>query len=52
MKELDAHSVDVVVTSPPYNIGTNYNIYRDAKTDEDICDWCEEWRLLLRDFSA
>ena len=47
MKQLDAHSVDVVVTSPPYNIGTNYNTYRDAKTDEEYLDWCEEWGVAI-----
>src|SRR4051812_40707466 len=43
MKQLDDRSVDVVVTSPPYNLGVNYNTYRDAKTDEEYLDWCEEW---------
>ena len=56
MKQLDAHSVDVVVTSPPYNLGINYNTYRDAKTDEEYLDWCEEWgvaiaRILAQDGS-
>jgi site-specific DNA-methyltransferase (adenine-specific) len=43
MKQLDAHSVDVVVTSPPYNLGINYSTYRDSKTDDEYMDWCEEW---------
>lgn len=43
MKQLDAHSVDVVVTSPPYNLGINYSTYRDSKTDDEYLDWCEEW---------
>lgn len=56
MKQLDAHSVDVVVTSPPYNIGIAYNTYRDAKTDDQYLDWCEEWgaaiaRILTSDGS-
>jgi site-specific DNA-methyltransferase (adenine-specific) len=47
MKQLDPHSVDVVVTSPPYNIGTDYSTYCDAKTDEEYLDWCEEWGLAV-----
>jgi len=41
--QLPARSVDVMVTSPPYNLGINYNTYRDTKTDEEYLDWCEEW---------
>jgi site-specific DNA-methyltransferase (adenine-specific) len=43
LKQLDADSVDVVVTSPPYNLGINYSTYRDVKTDDEYLDWCEEW---------
>ena len=31
MKELDKNSVDLVVTRPPYNIGIDYNEYKDKK---------------------
>ena len=30
MSHLADESVDLVVTSPPYNLGINYNTYRDA----------------------
>ena len=52
MKQLDPHSVDVVVTSPPYNIGTDYNTYRDTKTDDEYLDWCEEWGLGIANILA
>jgi site-specific DNA-methyltransferase (adenine-specific) len=48
MKSIDAQSVDVVVTSPPYNIGKNYNAYRDDKTIEEYLEWCEEWASGIR----
>jgi len=35
-------SVDVVVTSPPYNIGVRYNSYHDQKPREEYLDWLEE----------
>jgi len=31
MKELKEKSIDLVVTSPPYNIGIDYNEYKDQK---------------------
>lgn len=34
--------VDVVVTSPPYNIGVKYHMYRDRRPKADYLDWMEE----------
>jgi site-specific DNA-methyltransferase (adenine-specific) len=43
MKELDPQSVDVVVTSPPYNLDIAYGVYEDNRSCEDYLRWCEEW---------
>ena len=44
MKEiLGAGSVDVVVTSPPYNLGIGYGTYDDGIPREEYLGWCEEW---------
>jgi site-specific DNA-methyltransferase (adenine-specific) len=48
MKALDAQSVDVVVTSPPYNIGKAYSAYQDNKDPKVYLDWCEEWAIGVR----
>jgi site-specific DNA-methyltransferase (adenine-specific) len=52
MSELPADSVDVVVTSPPYNLGIDYGTYRDtAPRDEYLgwmVDWCREVKRLLK----
>ncbi|CAB3288476.1 putative Site-specific DNA-methyltransferase (cytosine-N(4)-specific) [Methanocaldococcus lauensis] len=42
MKKLKDKSVDVVVTSPPYNIGIKYNKYSDNLSREDYLNWIEE----------
>lgn len=42
LKKIDADTVDIVVTSPPYNIGLNYNSYYDAKGDDEYLDWLYE----------
>lgn len=40
---LPDRSVDVVVTSPPYNIGKDYGIYDDTLPRQDYLDWCVDW---------
>ena len=43
MKEnLQNDSIDVVVTSPPYNIGINYSIYKDQMSREKCLAWLKE----------
>jgi len=39
MQRLPAGSVDIIVTSPPYNIGKEYNTYDDQKPREDYLRW-------------
>ena len=36
-------SVDVVVTSPPYNLGIKYGKYEDTLERQDYLDWSREW---------
>ena len=38
-----AHSVDVVVTSPPYNLGIRYRTYHDGMPREKYLAWTGEW---------
>jgi len=33
--------IDVIVTSPPYNIGKNYNKYNDKKPRDEYLNWME-----------
>jgi len=39
--QLDAASIDVIVTSPPYNIGKPYRSYNDIRPREEYLDWME-----------
>jgi site-specific DNA-methyltransferase (adenine-specific) len=39
MKLLDSKSIDVIVTSPPYNIGIPYHTYSDKKPEEIYLNW-------------
>src|SRR5271157_2713060 len=39
LKTLAGSSIDVVVTSPPYNIGVAYNSYQDARPRDAYLQW-------------
>lgn len=43
MKKLRDGSVDLVVTSPPYNLGTNYGKYKDNLSVDRYLEWCKNW---------
>jgi site-specific DNA-methyltransferase (adenine-specific) len=39
---LEDGTVDVIVTSPPYNLGIKYNLYNDSISRIQYLDWMEE----------
>jgi len=43
MKSLPPSSVDVIVTSPPYNIGTKYRSYSDDMEQLHYLAWTFDW---------
>jgi len=43
MGELDAGSVDIIVTSPPYNIGIDYNSHKDNMEFQDYLNWMDKF---------
>ncbi len=45
---LDAGSIDLVVTSPPYNLGIAYKSFRDTAPREEYLAWCHRWAAELR----
>ncbi|BCU67541.1 site-specific DNA-methyltransferase [Sulfolobales archaeon HS-7] len=47
-KCLEDKSVDVVVTSPPYNIGIKYNKYNDTIPRNHYLNWIEDVGLEIR----
>lgn len=53
LRELTPGSVDVVVTSPPYNLGTRYGQYDDSGSRSDYLEWlegvCKEIKTALQD---
>lgn len=43
MSKLPENSIDLVVTSPPYSVGINYDTYDDNTTIEDYLSFSEKW---------
>ena len=42
-RQRPAQSVDVIVTSPPYNLGIKYSQYRDTLSPAEYLAWTSEW---------
>lgn len=43
MQELPEGSVDLVFADPPFNIGYDYDVYRDKKEYQQYLDWSRDW---------
>ena len=51
---LPGNSIDLVVTSPPYNLGVDYGTFKDNLPWDKYYKWCEKWlkelfRVLKKD---
>jgi site-specific DNA-methyltransferase (adenine-specific) len=42
-RELPRRSVDVIVTSPPYNLGIRYHRYQDTLSPAEYLRWTDAW---------
>jgi site-specific DNA-methyltransferase (adenine-specific) len=40
---IPAASIDLVVTSPPYNLGIAYKSFIDTAPREEFLNWCRQW---------
>jgi len=43
LNRLPAGSVDLVFADPPFNIGYEYDVYHDKRSDADYLAWTEKW---------
>ena len=48
MAKLAEDSVDLVVTSPPYNLGIAYGKYSDRQDRQSYLRWCAQWAAEVR----
>ena len=42
-RALPQHSISVIVTSPPYNLGIDYRSYDDSLPRQAYLEWTEQW---------
>lgn len=43
IKKIKDNSIDLIFTSPPYNIGINYDTWNDNQPWDKYYEWCESW---------
>src|SRR5438067_9496346 len=43
MSRLPIEHVDLVVTSPPYNLGVRYGKFSDRQDRQSYLRWCRKW---------
>src|SRR5437867_8558408 len=48
MSRLPNEHVDLVLTSPPYNLGVRYGKYSDREDRQSYLRWCHEWTAQVR----
>src|SRR5581483_546620 len=47
-RHIEKQTVDVVVTSPPYNLNLRYNVYDDSKAEADYLEWLTDVAAAVR----
>jgi site-specific DNA-methyltransferase (adenine-specific) len=48
MARLPDEQVDLVVTSPPYNLGIRYSQFSDRQNRQSYLKWCRKWAAEVR----
>jgi len=48
LSRLADETIDLVVTSPPYNLGISYGKYSDRQDRVSYLRWCGEWAAQIR----
>ena len=43
LKQVESNSIDLIVTSPPYNLGIQYDSWDDNMPWDEYLDWCKQW---------
>jgi len=43
LSKIEDNTIDLIVTSPPYNIGIDYDAYDDNMKWKDYMDWIKSW---------
>lgn len=47
LRSVPDQSIDVTFADPPFNLGKNYNSYKDSLEFKEYLDWCNIWIIEL-----
>jgi site-specific DNA-methyltransferase (adenine-specific) len=47
--QIESGSVDLAFADPPFNIGYEYDVYRDRRESDEYLEWSKKWMLGVRD---
>lgn len=48
LKQISDNSIDLVVTSPPYNLCIKYNSYSDDLSYSEYLEWCKNGYIYVK----
>lgn len=48
MEEFPQNEIDLIITSPPYNVGIDYGVYKDSLTPKEYFSMLEELAILMK----
>lgn len=43
LRDIDPGSIDLAFADPPFNIGYDYDVYDDRRSQKEYLDWSTEW---------
>ena len=43
LAEVETGVVDLAFADPPFNIGYEYDVYKDQRASDDYLQWCSQW---------
>lgn len=48
LDSLGPETVDLVFADPPFNIGYDYDVYEDRRSDDSYVEWCSAWMARVK----
>ncbi len=48
LPSIEAASIDLTVTSPPYNLGIQYKSFKDTAPRDEFLKWCRQWAAEIK----
>ncbi|MCC6493136.1 MAG: site-specific DNA-methyltransferase, partial [Pirellulales bacterium] len=43
LAKVEPSTIDLAFADPPFNIGYEYDVYHDARSDHEYLEWSRQW---------